>query len=62
MTLPEGWFGGPAVCDDQSDPMNIDVSPGETVTCVLSVTKMGRIVADKITDFLGCTTTRTATP
>jgi len=37
------------VCNDGSSPSNIDVSPGETVVCVLTVTKMGRVLVDKIT-------------
>jgi hypothetical protein len=51
--LPEGWFGGPATCSDNSDPTNIDVSPGEIVECVLVVTKMGRVLVDKVTDPVG---------
>lgn len=32
-TIPAGWIQVSATCDDGSDPSNIDLSEGETVTC-----------------------------
>jgi hypothetical protein len=34
--IPAGWEQESATCDDGSPPSNIDVSPGETVTCVFT--------------------------
>ena len=34
--VPSGWEQASATCDDGSAPSNIDVSPGETVTCVFT--------------------------
>jgi hypothetical protein len=49
QTTPAGW-GAPAVtCSDGSDPSNIDVAPGETVTCTFAnlSDNAGRIVVTK---------------
>ena len=40
-TLPAGWEQVSATCDDGSAPNNIDVSPGETVTCLFANDEVG---------------------
>jgi agmatine/peptidylarginine deiminase len=47
QTLPAGWQLVDATCDDGSPVANIDVGPGETVTCTFHNDKRGRIVAVK---------------
>jgi uncharacterized repeat protein (TIGR01451 family) len=47
--VPEGWDLTSAVCDDESDPSAIELSEGETVTCVFTNTKRGTIVVEKQT-------------
>jgi len=50
-TAVAGWDLTSAVCDDGSDPSNIDLDPGETVTCTFTNTiQRGRIIVDKVTD------------
>jgi hypothetical protein len=50
-TLPAGWAQTSATCSDNSPVGNIDVSPGETVTCTFNNTlNRGKIVVDKVTD------------
>ena len=36
-----------AKCDDGSPVTNINVDPGETVTCTFNNTKQGKIVVEK---------------
>jgi hypothetical protein len=49
-TLPAGWNGTSASCDDGSDPAAVDLGPGETVTCTFTNTiQRGNIVVDKVT-------------
>ena len=47
---PEGWDLTSAVCDDESDPDEIDLDEGETVTCVFTNTKRGSIIVEKQTN------------
>ena len=49
-TVPTDWNLTSAVCDDGSDPSNIDVGAGETVTCTFTNTKRGHIIVDKVTE------------
>ena len=48
-TVPAGWHLTNATCDDGSPVDNIDVDPGETVTCTFENTKKVEIVI--YTDF-----------
>ena len=41
---PSGWDQTSATCDDGSPPSNIDLAPGETVTCTFTNRKRGAIV------------------
>jgi hypothetical protein len=52
LPLPAGWAQTDATCDDNNSTVgNIDVSPGETVTCTFTNTlNRGKIVVDKVTD------------
>jgi hypothetical protein len=45
--LPTGWDRGPATCDHGNDPDDIEVGPGETVTCTFENTKRGSITVVK---------------
>ena len=47
---PEGWDLTSAQCDDQSNPDEIDLSAGETVTCTFTNTKRGTIIVEKQTN------------
>lgn len=47
-TLPD-WDLTGSSCDDGSPVNNIDIAPGETVTCVFTNTKRGTIVIGKVT-------------
>jgi hypothetical protein len=50
-TVPAGWDLTSATCDDSNSTVgNIDVSPGETVTCTFTNTKRGNIVVEKVTN------------
>jgi hypothetical protein len=40
-TVPPGWEQASATCDDGSPPSNIDVAPGETVTCTFVNYQLG---------------------
>ena len=40
-TVPPAWEQSSATCDDGSPPSNIDVSPGETVTCLFVNDELG---------------------
>jgi len=51
-----GWDLTSAVCDHDETIGDIDVAAGETVTCVFTNTKLGRIRVDKTTDPAGDTT------
>ena len=46
---PEGWDLTSATCSDQSDPDEIELSAGETVTCTFTNTKRGTIIVEKQT-------------
>ncbi len=46
-TVPSGWDQTSATCDDGSPVSNIDVAPGETVTCTFTNRKRGQIVIVK---------------
>jgi hypothetical protein len=52
--VPAGWQLTSATCDDGSTPGNIDLAPGETVTCTFLNTQdippPGQIIIQKITD------------
>ena len=52
--VPAGWQLTSATCDDGSNPGNIDLAPGETVTCTFVNTQdlppPGQIIIQKITD------------
>ncbi len=47
-TVPEGWDLASATCDDGSDPAQIGLDPGETVTCTFSNTQRGAATALKL--------------
>ncbi|MGH2978826.1 MAG: prealbumin-like fold domain-containing protein, partial [Solirubrobacterales bacterium] len=47
QSLPAGWQLAGASCDDGSPVSNIDVGPGETVTCTFHNDKRGNIVVVK---------------
>ena len=44
---PAGWYLSSSTCSDGSPVTNIDVGPGETVTCTFVNRKTGRIVVVK---------------
>ena len=46
-TLPSGWDQTGAACDDGSPVSNIDVAPGETVTCTFDNEKRATLVVVK---------------
>ena len=46
-TVPGGWDQTSATCGDGSPVSNIDVAPGETVTCTFANRKRGQIVVVK---------------
>src|SRR5205807_201866 len=43
-TVPSGWDLTNSSCDDGSTLSNIDVAPGETVTCTFTNRKRGKVV------------------
>ena len=49
-SLPAGWDRLSASCDDGSPVSNVDVGPGETVTCTFVNRQRGRVVVRKVTD------------
>ncbi|HEX6701903.1 MAG TPA: hypothetical protein VF101_14345 [Gaiellaceae bacterium] len=50
-TVPSGWDLTSSTCDDGSPISNIDLSPGETVTCTFTNTlKRGKIIVKKVTN------------
>jgi uncharacterized repeat protein (TIGR01451 family)/LPXTG-motif cell wall-anchored protein len=49
-TVPDGWDQTLVFCSDGSDPSNIDLAPGETVTCTFTNTKKGHLIVRKVTD------------
>jgi hypothetical protein len=49
-TVPSGWDLTSSTCSDGSPVSNIDVSPGETVTCTFTDRKRGTIVIKKVTN------------
>jgi hypothetical protein len=50
---PAGWDLTSATCSDGSDPSNISLSAGETVTCTFTNTQRGKIIVKKLTDPAG---------
>ncbi|GIW20908.1 MAG: hypothetical protein KatS3mg065_1204 [Chloroflexota bacterium] len=54
-TVPAGWDLTGASCSDESDPAQIDLAPGETVTCTFTNTKRGTIIVEKQTNPDGAT-------
>ena len=48
--VPAGWDLTSATCADGSPVTNIDLSPGETVTCTFTNTQRGTIVVEKQTN------------
>jgi len=48
-TVPSSWALVTSTCSDGSTPGSIDLSAGETVTCVFTNAKLGRIIVDKVT-------------
>src|SRR5204862_952930 len=46
-TEPSGWDQSSATCDDGSLVSNIDLAPGENVTCTFTNRRQGTIVAVK---------------
>jgi hypothetical protein len=48
-TVPAGWDQTGATCSDGSPLTNIDLAPGEIVTCTFTNTKRGTIVVRKVT-------------
>ena len=49
-TPPSGWDLISATCSDGSPIANVDVAPGETVTCTFTNTKRGSVTLRKTTD------------
>ncbi len=47
--VPAGWQLTTVACSDESDPAAIQLSAGETVTCVFTNTQLGSIVVEKQT-------------
>jgi uncharacterized repeat protein (TIGR01451 family) len=52
-TVPAGWDQTAASCNDGSPVGDIDVSPGEVVTCTFTNTQRGQIVIRKVTSPAG---------
>lgn len=48
--LPAGWANTSATCSDQSDPSNIQLDLGETVTCTFVNTQLSTIIVEKQTN------------
>ena len=46
-TVPSGWDQTSATCDDGSPVSNINVAPGETVTCTFTNRKRAQLVVVK---------------
>src|SRR5206468_6529673 len=46
-SVPSGWDQTGASCDDGSPVSNVDVSPGETVTCSFTNTKHAQLTITK---------------
>jgi hypothetical protein len=61
-SVPVGWQQTTATCSDGSPTTNINLSPGEVVTCTFNNLKLSRIVVDKVTVPSGNTTQFTFTP
>jgi len=59
--VPAGWDLTSALCSDESDADAIELSAGETVTCVFTNTKRGSIVVEKQTNPNGAAGTFTFT-
>ena len=52
-TVPAGWDQTAAACDNGSQVGDVDVSPGEVVTCTFTNTQRGQIVIRKVADPTG---------
>ncbi|MGV6852311.1 MAG: prealbumin-like fold domain-containing protein [bacterium] len=61
-TIPAGWSQTSVACDDGSPVSNIDVSPGETVTCTFTNTQDATIIVRKNTDPAGSVQSFTFSP
>jgi len=48
--VPEGWDLTSAVCDKRETPDDIDIEPGEMVTCTFTNTKKPKLTVIKTTD------------
>ncbi len=46
--VPSGWDLTSAVCSDESDPEEIELSPGEIITCAFTNTQRGSVQLEKI--------------
>lgn len=51
--VPSGWDLDSAICSDGSSSTNIDLSAGETVTCVFTNSQRGSILGAKLEDLDG---------
>ncbi|HLA15541.1 MAG TPA: hypothetical protein VJZ72_01460 [Candidatus Limnocylindrales bacterium] len=49
-SVPTGWDLTSATCDLGETPDDIDLGPGEIVTCTFTNAKRGHIIVDKVTD------------
>ncbi len=45
--VPAGWDLTSATCSDQSDPSEVSLQAGETVTCTFTNTQLGTIIVEK---------------
>ena len=61
-TVPAGWDLTSATCNDGSAPDEIELDPGETVTCTFNNLKLARILTVKETDPAGAAVTFTFDP
>ncbi|MFH1111482.1 MAG: VWA domain-containing protein [Patescibacteria group bacterium] len=48
-SVPEGWLSPSIVCSDGSNPSEIALAAGETVTCTFTNTQLGTINIQKVT-------------
>ncbi len=48
--VPDGWDATPPTCDDGSPVDNVEVSPGETVTCTFNNIKRATLTVHKTDD------------
>ena len=48
VNIPTGWSQSGVTCSDQSNPASINLSAGETVTCVFNNTQGGTLIVKKV--------------